>query len=327
MTPPPPSLSESEMCESGAAKRSLFCFGYGYTCDYLGHALREMGGWDVAGTTRDPEKRREMRAHGIKAYTFDPEKPLDDPQLFLKDVTHLLISTPPGDHGDPVFWLHEEDITALPALKWVGYLSSTSVYGDRMGDWVDETSETRPSSRRGSRRLRAENQFMSLYEEHGLPVHIFRLAGIYGPGRSALDSVRAGHARRIDKPGHAFSRIHVEDIVQTLMASIEKPHPGRIYNLADDHAAPSHEVIREACELLGLPVPPLLRYDEADMAPIARSFYADNKRVDNTRIKDELGVKLLYPDYRSGLRACLEAERQGFDHLVQDGTDSQTIRE
>jgi nucleoside-diphosphate-sugar epimerase len=292
-----------------ASNGSLFCFGYGYSGDHLGHALREIGGWQVSGTTRDLEKKAQMQEHGIRAFLFDYQKPLNDPQLFLRGVTHLLVSTPPDDHGDPTFLMHADDILALPTLKWVGYLSSTGVYGDRDGGWVDESSEVRPTSKRGSRRAKAEDQWMSLFFKNGLPVHIFRLAGIYGPGRSALDSVRAGVARRIDKPGHAFSRVHVDDIVQVLIASMNKPNPGAIYNIADDNAAPSHEVIAHACELLGLAPPPLIPFDEADMVPIARSFYADNKRVRNDRIKNELGVELLYPDYRSGLAACLAWER------------------
>ncbi len=196
----------------------------------------------------------------------------------------------------------------IPTLRWAGYLSSTSVYGDREGGWVDEDSELRPNSKRGSRREKAEAQWVSLHKDEGFPVHIFRLAGIYGPGRSALDSVRAGVARRIDKSGHAFSRVHIDDIVQTLLASMEKPNPGRIYNVCDDEAAPSHKLIAYACEMLGLPVPALIPYDQADLAPMARSFYSDNKRVRNNRIKEELGVTLKHPDFRSGLQACLEQE-------------------
>lgn len=290
--------------------RSLFCFGYGYSCDYLGYALQESGDWQIAGTTRDPEKRALMKAQGIKSFLFDYEKPLSDPRLFLNGVTHLLISTPPDDDGDPVFQMHADDIAGIETLKWVGYLSSTAVYGDQGGGWVDESCEVQPSSKRGSRRARAEEQWLSLYASRGLPVHIFRLAGIYGPGRSALDSVRAGVARRIDKPGHAFSRIHVEDIVQALIASMENPAPGEIYNLADDNAAPSHEVIKYACDLLGLTPPPLIPFDEADMAPIARSFYKDNKRIRNDKIKQALGITLRYPDYRRGLEACLEGEQR-----------------
>ncbi|MGZ9109185.1 MAG: SDR family oxidoreductase [Micavibrio sp.] len=287
--------------------KSLFCFGYGYTCDYMANDLLKQG-WAVAGTTRDNDKRRFLKDQGIKPFLFDHEHPLEDPQLFLRGTTHLLISTPPSDEGDPAYLLHEEDILKIPTIEWIGYLSSTSVYGDREGGWVDENSEIRPSNRRGSRRARAEQQWLSLYESHKLPVHIFRLAGIYGPGRCALDSVRAGVARRINKPGHAFNRIHVEDIVQILRASMEKPNPGRAYNLADDLAAPSHEIIKCACEMLGLEVPPLLPYDDTDMAPIARSFYADNKRIKTDRIKTELGIKLKYPTYKEGLQACRDSE-------------------
>ncbi len=291
-----------------SVSKNLFCFGYGYSCDHLGYALNKLGGWKLAGTTRDNDKRRQMKEHGIRSFLFDFDQPLEDPLLFLRDTTHLLISTPPDDEGDPAFRLHADDILQLKSLQWVGYLSSTAVYGDRDGAWVDENSERRPSSKRGSRRLKAEEQWLSLFREHGLPVHIFRLAGIYGPGRSALDSVRAGVARRINKPGHAFSRIHVEDIVQVLLASMNKPNQGQAYNLADDRAAPSYEVIEEACNLLGLTPPPLIPYDEADLAPITRSFYADNKRIKNERIKAELDVALHYPTFKEGLKGCLDME-------------------
>lgn len=291
------------------AQKKLFCFGYGYTCDYLAHELAVRGGWTVGGTTRDPDKRKFLRDKGVKAHLFDYEHPLGDPYFILEGVTHLLISTPPDDRGDPSFAMHAADIVRIPTLEWVGYLSTIGVYGDRDGGTVDETSEIRPSSKRGSRRVRAEQEWMSLFEGYGLPLHVFRLAGIYGPGRSALDSVRAGVARRINKPGQVFNRIHVEDIVQVLLASMANPDPGRVYNLADDDPVPSHEVIKFACELLGLTPPPLIPYNEADMAPITRSFYADNKRVANKRIKEELGVALKYPDFRKGIEACLEAEQ------------------
>lgn len=307
------------------AGNKLFCFGYGYTCDYLGHALTRAGGWKLAGTTRDSEKKALMQKKGVRAYIFDYENPLEDPALFLDGVTHLLISTPPDDRGDPTFLMHGEDIAECRSLRWIGYLSSTSVYGDRGGEWVDETSELRPNTKRGSRRARAEEQWVSLCKSRGLPLHVFRLAGIYGPGRSALDSVRAGTARRIDKPGHAFSRVHVDDIVQTLISSMTRPSPGAVYNVADDRAAPSHEIIRYACELLGLTPPPLIPFAEVDMAPIARSFYADNKRIRNDRIKRDLGITLLYPDFESGLKACLDAERRAA--LIATYNDPEGSRE
>lgn len=285
----------------------LFCFGYGYSADYLGHELSAQG-WGIAGTTRNVEKRETLKARGIDAHLFDADCPLPDPLFTLQDVTHLVISTPPGDDGDPAFLMHAQDILKLQNLKWIGYLSTTGVYGDRAGDWVDENSEIRPNSKRGSRRAQAEEQWLSLVKSHDLPVHVFRLAGIYGPGRSALDTIRAGAARRIEKPGHAFSRIHVEDIVQILIASMEKPDAGAAYNVCDDLAAPSHEVIAHACELLARPVPPLIPFEEADLSPMARSFYDDNKRVRNERIKEELGVELKYKNYIDGLKACLDAE-------------------
>ncbi len=300
--------------------KNLFCFGYGYSCDHL---RRRLQGWRIAGTTRDPEKRALMNRNGVRAYIFNQDSPLDDARLFLRDTTHLLISTPPDDRGDPAFLVHGDDIRDLPSLKWIGYLSSTAVYGDRTGEWVDETSDIRPNSKRGTRRAIAENQWLSLYRDAGLPVHIFRLAGIYGPSRSALDSVRAGVARRINKPGHAFSRIHIDDIVQTLAASMNNPRPGAVYNLADDRAAPSHELIKYACDLLDIEAPPLLPYDEADMAPITRSFYADNKRVRNDLIKRELNIRLIHPDFMSGLKACLEQEKHAAPDDIISGSPDQ----
>lgn len=308
------------MDENDINKR-LFCFGYGYTCDYLGHALKQKKSqtWTLSGTTRDLEKRNSLLLRRIRAHIFDYECPLSDPYLVLKDVTHLLISTPPNDSGDPSFLAHVDDLVQLRNLEWVGYLSTTSVYGDRGGGKVDETSKIQPTSQRGSRRANAEEQWLSLYRSHNLPVHIFRLSGIYGPGSSALDSVRAGIARRIDKPGQVFNRIHVEDIAQVLLASFERPNPGSIYNLADDDPRPSHEVIEYACHLLGMEPPPCIPYTEADMAPIARSFYEDNKYVLNDKIKNELGVTLKYPDFRKGLEGCLDAERHAV-HAFRQAT-------
>lgn len=292
-------------------QNKLFCFGYGYTCTFLGEALKKRGhDWKLSGTTRSIKKRTALREIGIETHIFDKEKPLADPNLWLKGTTHLLISTPPDHEGDYAFEIHAEDILHLmPDIQWIGYLSTTGVYGDRDGGWVDETSEMRPSSIRGTRRLLAEEQWLSLFKDHGLPIHIFRLAGIYGPGRSAIDSVRVGIARRIMKAGHAFCRIHVEDLVSTLLASMNNPHPGQIYNVADDEAAPSHEVIAYASRLLGRDPPPLVRFEDANLAPITLSFYSDNKRVSNAKMKKDLGVELKYPNYRLGLEECLAIEK------------------
>lgn len=292
----------------------LFCFGYGYTATFLGEALKSRGGWSLAGTTRSTAKRDTLKNVGVDAYRFDKEKPLGDPNAALKDTTHLLISIPPDADGDFVYTLHADDILAqMPKLKWVGYLSTTGVYGDRDGAWVDEDSERRPSSIRGTRRAMAEDEWLSLFKSSSLPVHIFRIAGIYGPGRSAIESVRVGIARRIMKPGHAFCRIHVDDIVSALLASMDNPNAGQIYNLADDEAAPSHEVIAYAARLLGKDPPPLVRFEDANLAPITLSFYSDNKRVSNDKIKERLGVTLKHPNYRAGLEACLAIEKQYAD--------------
>jgi len=288
--------------------KRLFCFGYGYVADYLGYALQQQGGWTLSGTTRDAERRNTLISRRIRTHIFDNEHPIADPEKVLRDVTHVLIAAPPDRYGAPAFRMHAEDIIKMPNLQWVGYLSTTGVYGDRNGAPVNESSELNPTNARGEKRVVAERQWLSLLDSHNIPVHIFRLAGIYGPGRSALDSIRAGVARRIDKPGHKFNRIHVEDIVQVLMASFDKPNPGAAYNLADDQPAPSHEVIEKACQLLGITVPPLLPFEEADLAPMALSFYKDNKFVLNDRIKQELGVQLKYPDFRAGLEGCLAAE-------------------
>lgn len=292
--------------------KKLFCFGYGYVSHRLTQRLKPFG-WSICGTTTDPDKRERMAESGVDAYLFSPDRPLIDPAAALSGVTHLLLSTPPGNNGDVAFDLHGADLAALKDLEWAGYLSTTGVYGNRDGKWVDESSPPAPTSKRGSLRLKAEEQWQSLFSLHAFPVHLFRLAGIYGPGRSALDAVRAGTSRRIDKPGQAFNRVHVDDIVETLIASINAPSPGSIYNVADDNPVPSHEVIELACRMLGIDVPPLIPFDQAVMAPIVRSFYTDNKRIKNQKIKDELDVRLIHPDYKSGLVACL-AEEDSHDY-------------
>jgi len=299
-------MSASDM---DAERRRFFCFGYGYTTDYLGHALQTADeGWTIGGTVRDLDRQRELLARRVRSRIFDEDHPIVDPETLFGRFSHLLLSIPPDSNGDPVFNMHGQDIARLKKLKWVGYLSSTGVYGDRDGGSVDENSEVRPTSARGSKRALAEQQWLSLYHQYGIPVHIFRLSGIYGPGRSALDSVRAGMSRRINKPGHKFNRIHVEDIVQVLKNSFDNPNPGTIYNLSDDLPTPSYDVIGHACELLGQEPPPIIPYDEANLAPITLSFYSDNKYVKNDKIKTELGVQLKYPDYKSGLEGCLKAE-------------------
>ena len=293
----------------GVANR-LFCFGLGYSACVLAKRLMARG-WSVAGTTRSEEKAAALRAAGIETFLFGRDRPLTDPGAALAGATHLLSSVPPDAAGDPVIGRHGGDIADCGGLLWAGYLSTTGVYGDRGGGWVEEDSALEPTGERGQRRLAAERAWLALHRDHGLPLHLFRLAGIYGPGRSALDNVRAGVAKRIDKPGQVFSRIHVEDIATVLEASIARPNPGRAYNLCDDDPAAPAEVVAHACGLLGREPPPLVPFEAAALSEMARSFYRDNKRVSNRRIKEELGVSLAYPDYKSGLKALLEAQEPG----------------
>lgn len=286
----------------------LFCFGLGFSALTLARRLRAEG-WSIAGTTRTAEKAERLRADGIEVHAFDRGRPLDAPATALAGATHVLSSVPPDDAGDPVLDHHAGDIAAAAGgIAWAGYLSTTGVYGDRDGGWVDEEAELRPATRRGRRRVEAEQGWCALLRDPGLPVHLFRLAGIYGPGRNGLVTVREGRARRVVKPGQVFSRIHVEDIATVLRASIDRPNPGRAYNLCDDEATPPQDVIAHACALLGVDPPPEQPFDPESMSAMARSFYAENKRVRNNRIKEELGVRLAYPTYREGLAALLATD-------------------
>jgi nucleoside-diphosphate-sugar epimerase len=295
------------------AARKLFVFGLGYSALVFARRARAKG-WRVAGTTRSPDKAAALAAaEGIETHVFARGCPLAAPAASLAGVTHLLVSVPPDAQGDPALAVHGGDVAAAaPGLRWAGYLSTTGVYGDRGGDWVDETAGLHPTGPRGAARVDAERGWLGLLRL-GVPMHVFRLAGIYGPGRSAFDALRDGSARRIVKPGQVFSRIHVEDIAHVLEASIARPDPGAVYNVCDDEPAPPQDVTTFAAGLLGVVPPPEIPFAEAapGMSEMARSFYRDSKRVSNRRIRDTLGVRLAHPDYRAGLRAILAAERAG----------------
>ncbi len=293
------------MADTGHRSR-LFCFGLGYSAGRLAHALIA-NGWRVAGTTRTAAGQARLAAEGLDAYRFNGEAQLVDARTALTATTHLLCSVPPGPTGDPALIHHLDDIRAIRTLQWIGYLSTTGVYGDTLGATVDESSPLNPTSERSRHRVAAEAAWLKLASDHELPVHVFRLSGIYGPGRSALDQVRSGTARRIERPGHLFSRIHVDDIANVIRASMAKPDPGAVYNVCDDESAEPANVVAFACELLGVAPPPAVPFEEArvTMSAMALSFWRDNRRVSNRRIKDELGVALLYPNYRAGLQAVL----------------------
>ena len=254
----------------------------------------------MIGTTRSPTKAESFRAEDVEPLIWPA-----DLGSALERATHILCSAAPDAAGDP--FLRAEPRIAQAKAVWVGYLSTTGVYGDHDGGWVDETTPLTPQSERGRQRVLAENQWQAT----GLPVHIFRLAGIYGPGRGPFEKVRDGTARRIIKPGQVFSRIHVDDIAQVLEASIHHPNPGAAYNVCDDNPCPPQEVIAYAAQLLGMPEPPAVPFEQVapTMTPMALGFYSESKKVRNDRIKAELGVKLLYPDYPEGLAALLAGEQ------------------
>jgi len=281
----------------------LFCFGLGYTGQALAQVLAKQG-WKVSGTTREEQTREMLEQQGFQTFLFDSENLL--PPEALDGVSHVLLSIPPVENGDSVFVQHSRDLAARAKnLTWVGYLSTTGVYGDRQGGWVDENSLLSPSTKRGEMRLRAEADWLSLFERDQLPVHLFRLAGIYGPGSNQLEKVAAGTAKRRFKPGQVFSRIHVDDIIGMLIASMKQPNPGRAYNFCDDEAVPPQDVVTFAAELLGVEPPEEIPFNPDDMTPMGLSFFAESKKVSNQRIKDELGYVLKYPTYREGLRALL----------------------
>jgi len=280
-------------------KGTLFCFGLGYSAGFLAQSLAAKG-WSIGGTSREAK----ASTH-VPLAPFDRSHPLDDVSKQLAGTTHLLISIPPDERGCPVCDLHGAQIAALGTVRWIGYLSATNVYGDRGGAWVDETTPAAPTGERGRRRVAAEAAWQDIGQRSAIPVQIFRLAGIYGPGRSALDALRVGTARRIVKPGQVFSRIHVADLAAALEAAMTRTAAGAIYNLCDDEPAPPEEVIAYAASLLGMAPPPLEDYATAALSPMARSFYDDSKRVSNRRLKDELGVTLRYPSYREGLASLL----------------------
>lgn len=279
----------------------ILFFGLGFSARALAERLAEKG-WTVSATSRSAAGAEAIRARGYRAFVFDGTRPL--PAEAFDGVTHVVDSAPPGDDGDPVLRQNRNDFASRAAqFRWVAYLSTTGVYGDHGGGLVTEDTPLTPNTERGHKRLLAETQWLELWQRHGLPVMIFRLAGIYGPGRNQLLSLVDGTAKRVIKQGQIFSRIHVADIANTLEASIARPHPGRAYNVCDNEACPPQDVVEYGARLLGLPVPPDVPFEAAELSPMARSFYADSKRVSNARIVQELGVELSYPTYREGLGA------------------------
>lgn len=280
----------------------LFCFGLGYSAEALARRLLPAG-WRIAGTATTTAGVARIPGLGCQGLIFDGSEHSPEIAHALATATHVLVSAPPGRTGDPVLLHHAADLAAAPHLIWIGYLSTIGVYGDWQGAWVDEETPPRPVAERSKLRLAAESQWLALASRTKAEVQVFRLAGIYGPGRSAIDTVRDGTARSIVKKDQVFNRIHVEDIASVLEAAITRGGTHTVYNVTDDEPAPPQDVVRHAAQLLGLPPPPVLDFEAAELSPMARSFYSENKRVRNSRLKADLGVALRYPTYREGLAA------------------------
>ena len=291
------------MAQGESRVTHLFCFGLGYSARVLSARLLEQG-WHITGTstTADGAHRITVLGERARGLVFDGVTASAEVGEALQSATHMLTSIPPDKIGDPALRLHRADLARASDLSWIGYLSTIGVYGDWQGAWIDEETPPRPQSPRSIQRLDAENTWLDFGAETGKRVQVFRLPGIYGPGRSAIDNVRAGKARRIIKPGQVFNRIHVFDIATALMAAMSTASHHAIYNLTDDEPAPNQDVVQLAAELLGAPVPPDEPFESAGLSLMAGSFYSESKRVRNRRMKDDLGVTLAFPTYREGLR-------------------------
>ena len=279
----------------------VFVFGLGYSATAFARSLRGRVA-AIGGTVRQSAKEAALAAEGLAPIVFTGEAPSIAVRKALEGTTHLLCSIPPGEAGDPTLLHHRSDILAAPALSWIGYFSTVGVYGRYGGAWVSERTTPHPAPGRATARLTAERAWREAAAEHGIPAAIFRIAGIYGPGRNAIVNLSEGKAHRIVKPGQVFNRIHVDDIATATAAALRARAEG-MFNLTDDEPSPADDVITYAANLMGVVPPPAVAFEEADLSPMARSFYDGNKRVLNRRLKQDLGVTLRYPTYRDGLTA------------------------
>ncbi|MEO1191059.1 MAG: SDR family oxidoreductase [Pseudomonadota bacterium] len=286
----------------------LFIFGLGYSAAAIGRRALAAG-WQVTGTTRDSEKAEALRGDGFRVVELTAEQAPEHLAEALSSASHLLASAGPGEAGDPVIAGYRDAIVGAGNLTWLGYLSSLSVYGDRQGAWVEEASPAEPTSDVGRRRLDAEEAWSALAKQMNLPLAVFRIAGIYGPGRNSLRDLKVGRARRVIKQGQVFNRIHVEDIAGAVFAAMQHPDHAGIFNLADREPAAQSQVVLEAARLLGVTPPPATPVEEADLSPMAQRFWSENRRVSAHRLKRDLGYSLRYPTYREGLAGLLSSER------------------
>lgn len=282
----------------------VFFFGMGYSSRATARALHQLRDPDIpiAGTTRSAEGAEAYADSNYRIHVFDGEVPGATLGEDLRQATHVILSIPPDERGDPALNLHRADLDAAPNLQWIGYFSTVGVYGDFGGQWIDETAATHPLNIRSKQRVEAEQAWRDYAEQRGVPLFIERLAGIYGPGRSAFDKLREGTARRIVKRDQVFNRIHVEDIGRiTALAALQKLEG--TYNLTDTEPAPPQDLVTYAAQKMGVAPPPDVPFETAAMTEMARSFYSDNKRVSSQRILAALNTTLKYPTYREGLDA------------------------
>ncbi len=294
---------------------NLFIFGAGYSARHFARHHRN-GFVRISGTVRSEEKFAALRSDGIEPLKFVAGSFSPDLIAVLQETDDLIVSIAPGAGGDPVLETFHAALETMPLLKRIVYLSTIGVYGDYGGAWIDETAQLNPTSERSVLRLEAENEWTKLAQKRGCDLHILRLAGIYGPGRNAIENLKAGKAKRIIKPGQIFNRIHVADIGRAIHACLARPATGeiRIWNITDDEPAPPQDVVCFAAGLLAMPPPPEVAFEEAQMSPMARSFYGENKRVSNHAMRHELGVELAFPTYREGMRA-LEHDHFKLKHI------------
>lgn len=283
----------------------IVIFGFGFTSEAFWRFASSQFDAGLA-TVRSPEKAVRLKSGTLDVAILNEHHAEEKITEELNRADCVLVSIGPDQNGDPVLRRFADVIAQSKSIKWIGYLSTIGVYGDHQGAWVDETAPLNPSHQRTENRVRVEKEWLALGERSGKPVQIFRLAGIYGPGRNAIRNLEE-RAQRIVKAGQVFNRTHVEDIAQVLLASMAKPRAGAIYNVCDDEPAPPQDVLLYAAELTGRKPPPEVPFEQAVMSEMARSFYADNKRVKNDRIKQELGITLRYPTYREGLQALYAA--------------------
>jgi nucleoside-diphosphate-sugar epimerase len=283
----------------------FFFFGMGFSSQAAAHAIfAHDPSAVIAGTSRSKAGAAALTRHDISAHVFDGTAPGHTLGTELRNATHVVLSIAPDEAGDPALLQHRADLDAAPNLAWLCYYSTVGVYGDFGGDWIDESAPLVPRNARSDRRVLAEQAWRDYAAERGVPLAIMRLAGIYGPGRSTFDKLAAGTSQRIVKPGQVFNRIHVADIGRVTALAAEARLDGT-FNLADDEPAPPQDVIAYAASMIGVEPPPEQAFETAELTPMQRSFYADNKRVSNAAIKSALGIDLLFPNYRDGLADCL----------------------